>query len=130
MAKRTKKSEKAEKAKTKGTAKIMARSVDLSKEIRRAVDTGKIVFGSKQSEKSLLIGKSKLLIVASNAPELVKEKAAHQAGISGIPYLSFDGTGLQLGSICGKPFNILLMSVEDAGKSTIVTAVEKMNAGQ
>ncbi len=126
MAKRTKKSEKAEKAKTKGTAKITARSVDLSKEIRRAVDTGKVVFGSKQSEKSILMGKSKLLIVVSNAPELVKEKAVHQAGISGIPYLNFEGTGLQLGSICGKPFNILLMSIEEVGKSTIVTAVEKI----
>ena len=128
MARRTKKSEKAEKAKTKGKAKTTAKTVDLSKEIRRAVDTGKIVFGTKQSEKSILVGKSKLIIVASNAPDLVKESAVHKAAISGTPHLNFDGTGLQLGSICGKPFSILMMSIEDAGKSTIVSAAEKMNA--
>ena len=126
MAKRTKKSQKAEKAKSKGTAKTKAGSVDLGKEIRRAVDTGKVVFGSKQSEKSILVGKSRLLIIASHVPELLRESAVHKAAISGTPCLNFDGTGLQLGSICGKPFGILLMSVEEPGKSTIVNAVEKM----
>ena len=127
MAKRTKKSEKAEKSKSKGTAKTKATSVDIGKEIRRAVDTGKVVFGSKQSEKSILVGKSRLLIIASNVPELLKESMVHKAEIAGTPYLSFDGTGMQLGSICGKPFGILLMSVEEPGKSTIVSAAGKMN---
>jgi large subunit ribosomal protein L30e len=128
MAKKTQKSKKAESTKSKGKTKSTSvKTVDLGKEIRRAVDTGKVVFGAKQTEKSLLVGKSKLVIIASNAPELVMEKANHQAVVGGIPYVRFDGTGLQLGSICGKPFGILMMSIEDPGKSTVISAAEKMN---
>ena len=128
MAKKTQKSKKAERQKSKGKEKSIAvKTVDLSKEIRRAVDSGKVVFGTKQTEKSLLVGKSRLVIIASNAPELALEKVYHQASVGGIPKIKFDGSGLQLGSICGKPFSILMMSVEDPGKSTIIGAAEKMN---
>ena len=128
MAKKTQKSKKAESTKSKGKTKSApVKTLDLNKEIRRAVDTGKVVFGAKQTEKSLLVGKSKLVIIASNAPELVMEKANHQALGGGVPHIKFDGSGLQLGSICGKPFGILMMSIEDPGKSTIVSAAEKMD---
>lgn len=109
-------------ARAKSKEKASSKSADVSKEIRRAVDTGKVVFGRKETEKSLLVGKSKLIILSSNIPELVREKAVHIAEVAGVPHMEFDGTALQLGSVCGKPFGILVMSIEDAGKSNIVSA--------
>ncbi|AJF60329.1 MAG: 50S ribosomal protein L30e [Candidatus Diapherotrites archaeon] len=100
-------------------------AVDISKEIRRAVDSGKTVFGLKQSSKSVLTGSGKLLIVAGNTPAKIREKAIGEAGVSSIPVYEFNGSGLELGSVCGKPFTVSLMVVEDEGKSKVVEAVTK-----
>ncbi|HLC79658.1 MAG TPA: 50S ribosomal protein L30e [archaeon] len=94
--------------------------VDASKEIRRAVDTGKVTFGTKQAEKSLKNGSAKLIIVAGNAPLLSKEKLVSFAHMGRTPHYVFLGTGLELGSICGKPFNVSAMVIENEGKSKVL----------
>lgn len=100
-------------------------NADVSKEIRRAVDTGKVIFGAKESEKSLKNGSSKLLIIAQNAPKLAKEKLVLFADTSKVPVLDFEGTGLELGSVCGKPFTITSMVVQEEGKSRLLDAAKK-----
>ena len=99
--------------------------VDASREIRRAVDTGKVGFGTKNSEKSLKNGSAKLIIVAGNTPKLVKEKLAALAEISNIPHYEFGGSGVELGSVCGKPFTVSAMVVRDAGKSKVLEISKK-----
>ncbi len=98
----------------------MAESMDANKEIRRAVDTGKVVFGQRESEKSILKGEAQLLIFSGNIPKLEKEKLQAQAVVAGIPVYAFGGTGLELGSVCGKPFGILTMAVIEPGKSKVL----------
>ena len=93
---------------------------DVSREIRRAVDTGKVIFGAKQSEKSLKNGSGKLLVIAGNIPNLAKEKLVLFADVSKVRVLNFEGTGLELGSVCGKPFTITSMVVEEEGKSKVL----------
>ncbi len=94
--------------------------VETTKEIRRAVDTGEVIFGTKNSEKSLKNGSGKLIIVAKNLPKLVKEKLVSFADISKTPYFEFEGTGLELGSVCGKPFTLIAMVVLNQGKSQVL----------
>ncbi|MCR4335616.1 MAG: 50S ribosomal protein L30e [archaeon] len=94
--------------------------VDVSKEIRRAVDTGKVIFGTKNSEKSLKNGSGRLIIIANNVPTLAKEKLVSFAEIGKTPYHVFEGNGLELGSVCGKPFTISTMVILDSGKSKVL----------
>lgn len=94
--------------------------VDATKEIRRAVDTGTVVFGSKESEKSLKNGSTKLIIIAANAPRLAREKLVSFAEAGKTPHFVFSGTGLELGSVCGKPFTISAMAIEGEGKSRVL----------
>lgn len=95
-------------------------TIDANVGIRRAVDTGKVIFGEKQSEKSILKGKGQLIIISNNVPSLKKEKILELARIAGIPYYEFNGTGIELGSICGKPFVVSVMVVIDSGKSNVL----------
>ena len=98
--------------------------IDLNREIRRAVDTGKIVFGEKQTEKSLNAGKAEAVILAKNAKKNAREKIAHFAHTFKIPMIEFEGTGLELGAVCGKPFTISALAVAKAGKSKILSAAK------
>ena len=99
-------------------------AIDPNSEIRRAVDTGKVVFGEKQTEKSILKGKPQLIIISSNLPKLKKEKILEIAKVAAVPYYEFKGTGLELGSICGKPFVVSVMAVLNSGKSNVLNLVK------
>ena len=100
----------------------MAKTVkmDAAKEIRRAVDTGKVLFGTKGTEKSLKNGTAKLLVIAGNCPKLAREKLISYAEISRTPFYGLGGTGLELGSVCGKPFTVSAMVVQGEGKSKVL----------
>ncbi len=94
--------------------------MDANKEIRRAVDTGKVSFGLKGCKKSLLSGKGEIIIVCSNLPQNDKESLAHLAKVEGKKFFEYPENGLTLGSVCGKPFVISAMVVLDAGKSNVL----------
>ncbi|MBU0662500.1 50S ribosomal protein L30e [Candidatus Micrarchaeota archaeon] len=94
--------------------------MDAAREIRRAVDTGEVVFGEKQSEKSILKGEGELIIISANTPVRVKERAEGQARVSGMPIYGFAGSARELGAVCGKPFVVSVMAVKNAGKSKVL----------
>ena len=93
-------------------------AVDLNREIRRAVDTGEVVFGEKQVEKTLKKGEGEVVILTNNAPK--KAELKQLALLSGKKIVEFSGKGLELGSVCGKPFVVSVMLVKKAGKSNIL----------
>ena len=113
---------KAKAAKGKATAEqtTKAQGVEASREIRRAVDTGKVLFGTRSAEKSIKNGTAKLLVVAVNIPQLARDKLVSFAEIGKTPHYLFTGTGLELGSVCGKPFTVSAMVIEDGGKSKVL----------
>lgn len=94
--------------------------MEIDKELRRAVDTGKVVFGTEQVLKDLRDRKAKLILVASNAPALEKRKLEAFAKETEIQVIQSWFTNNQLGSLCGKPFGIAALSVRDEGKSKIL----------
>jgi len=93
---------------------------EAGKEIRRAVDTGKVLFGGKESLHSLKHGDGQLLVVTQNAPALDLEEMAHIASLANVPVYKFAGNGLELGNVCGKPFVISTLLVVDEGKSKVL----------
>lgn len=93
---------------------------EAGKEIRRAVDTGKVLFGGKESLHSLKHGDGQLLVVTQNAPTLDLEEMAHIASLANVPIYKFAGNGLELGNVCGKPYVISTLLVLDEGKSKVL----------
>ena len=98
-------------------------AIEINKEIRRAVDTGKVAFGYKQCQKELSKGNGELIIVSSNIPKNQKESIKHLADVEGKKVYEYKETGLVLGSICGKPFVVSTLIIIDKGKSK-VTEIE------
>ncbi|MEM4326688.1 MAG: 50S ribosomal protein L30e, partial [Candidatus Diapherotrites archaeon] len=78
-----------------------------------------------EAEKSIKNGTAKLLILTSNAPKLYKEKLVLLAEKAKVPTLNFEGKSNELGSVCGKPFSVSSMVIEDQGKSKIIEIVKK-----
>lgn len=91
--------------------------MDINKALKTAVTTGKVLFGFDQTMKAVKAGKAKLIIVSSNLPEkhlAIIEK--HEE----VPSHRFSGTNIELGSACGKPFSISVLSVLSEGESEIL----------
>lgn len=94
---------------------------DFEKEIRRAVDTGKVKFGYRNAEKNALIGKGKLLVISSGLSVQRMERLRYISGLSSIPIYESKKSALKLGSLCGKPFPVTAMVVLEQGKSRILS---------
>ncbi|UCE36947.1 MAG: 50S ribosomal protein L30e [Thermoplasmata archaeon] len=96
--------------------------MDINKALKTAVTTGKVLFGFEQTEKAVKAGKAKLIIISSNCPEkhvvLIDE-------YKNVPSHRFGGTNIELGSACGKPFSISILSVLNEGESEILALGQK-----
>lgn len=99
--------------------------MDVNKQIRMAVKTGKVDFGSKAAVSSATLGRAKLLILAKNCPQEVQDNIVHYAGQSGIPIYVFQGSSLDLGALCEKPFPVASMVVREPGDSEVLKLAEK-----
>ncbi|CDG64348.1 MAG: large subunit ribosomal protein L30e [Methanobacterium sp.] len=97
--------------------------MDVERGIRVAVDTGDVTLGSSKTIQALKLGKGKLVIIAENCPKEVAEDVTQYSQLSKIPIYTFQGTSVDLGSVCGKPFTVAAMMVNDPGDSTILEIV-------
>ena len=97
--------------------------MDVERGIRVAVYTGNVTLGSSKTIQALKLGKGKLVIIAENCPKEVAEDVTQYSQLSKIPVYTFQGTSVDLGSVCGKPFTVAAMMVNDPGDSTILEIV-------
>jgi len=94
--------------------------LDLNREIRQAVTTGKVILGPDKSLKGLKLGQAKLVILALNCDEIVRTDVERYAKLAGIPIHIYPGDSTELGLACGKPFLVNVMTVLDPGSSNIL----------
>ncbi|MGZ7048692.1 MAG: 50S ribosomal protein L30e [Methanobacterium sp.] len=94
--------------------------MDIDRGIRVAVDTGTVTLGSDKSVQALKLGKGKLVIIANNCPEEVREDVMYYSQLSEVPVYTYEGSSVDLGSVCGKPFTVATLIVKDQGDSTIL----------
>ncbi|MDR0900281.1 MAG: 50S ribosomal protein L30e [Methanobrevibacter sp.] len=94
--------------------------MDVDRGIRVAVDTGDVILGSEKSIQSLKLGNGQLAIVAKNSPKNILEDVEYYCKLSEIPFYTFEGTSVELGSVCGKPFTVATLVINDPGDSTIL----------
>lgn len=90
--------------------------IDLEREIGRAVETGNVVMGFRRTVKELKKGKVRLVIMASNSPEELKNRMRQIT-----EYVEFPGSNKDLGIVCRKPFSISTIGVIDPGTSNILS---------
>lgn len=89
--------------------------------LRLAVESGKVEFGARTATGS----KARLFVLAANTPQAVREKVSSYAKASEIPIIEFEGTSIELGSVCGKPFPVSVLSVHEEGSSNILELAKK-----
>ena len=91
--------------------------MDINKALRSVVSTGKVYFGINEAKKAVKAGQAKLIIISSNCPANYIEELTN---IKKVSTYTFKGTNMDLGSTCGKPFPIAVLTVVKPGKSNIL----------
>jgi len=92
--------------------------------IRLTVESGKVGYGYRDAIRNCSSKKTKLLILANNVLLEVSSKLKN-SNTSEIPFFTYEGSSLELGSICGKPYPVSVISVFDFGSSNISKFVKK-----
>jgi large subunit ribosomal protein L30e len=92
--------------------------MDLAHALKVALETGKVRIGVTETLEAVKTKKARLLIVTTSCPDasLRTERAFGK-----IPVYHYEGTAVDLGQACGKPFPISAMAVLDPGSSAILT---------
>ena len=97
--------------------------VDVNKQIRMAVKTGKVGFGAKDALASTSVARAKMIILANNCRDAEKGDILHYAEQGQVPIYTFPGSSLDLGAVCEKPFPVSAIVVREAGDSEILKLV-------
>ncbi len=88
--------------------------MDVKSEIKAAMEKGTAMLGAKSVIKAAKNGGVSKVICASNAPEIRKKLIKHYAEISGFEVIDFDGSSVELGRLCGKPFGVSLLGIKQS----------------
>ena len=86
--------------------------------------SGKYVLGTKSTLKTIREGKSKLVLISSNCPPLERAKVEYYAILGKVNVIHYAGTNVDLGTACGRYFNVSVLSIIDGGDSDIIKASE------
>ena len=95
--------------------------MDVNRALRTAVNTGKVFFGAEQTRKAVESGKAQLVVVSSNCPEKVLDELRRMKA----DVYRFNGTNVELGAACGKPFRILALAIKSPGEADITPLLPK-----
>lgn len=93
---------------------------DIKEKLPIAVKTGKVVIGSRKTLEKLLTGNPKLIITSGSCSIEMKERIVYYARLLGIAHVKIEGTTMEMGALCGKPFPASALAVMEAGDSKIL----------
>lgn len=99
--------------------------MSLDKAIAMAVKTGKVAFGAKTAIRSAKLRKAKLIVLAQNCPESIRRDIEYYCRLSKIPVIIYEGSSIDLGLACGKPFMVSALTIRDPGRSNILKVVKE-----
>jgi large subunit ribosomal protein L30e len=92
--------------------------MDLAHALKVALQTGKVQLGLTETLESAKAKKARILIVSKTCPDV---SLTGTKRYDKIPVYHYDGTALELGAACGKPFPISALAVLDPGSSAILS---------
>lgn len=91
--------------------------MDIARALKAAASSGEVRFGLAETRRSVRKGEAKMVVVASNCP--AKDEFE---GSRNLKTLTFQGTNVELGAACGKPFPIAALAIVSPGDSNILSA--------
>jgi large subunit ribosomal protein L30e len=93
---------------------------DLARDVRLAVDTGKVALGSREVDRAVLRNTAKVVIAAERARKDKLDDIIHMCAVANIRLLKFDATSNGLGTVCGKPYPVVAVAIIEPGNSNII----------
>ena len=92
--------------------------MDIGRQLKQGINTGKLVFGQRQTSSHCSKGEAKLVLVAANCPEsfINDLRNSHPS----VPIHQVTMVNRQLGAACGKPFPISSLCILDEGQSELL----------
>lgn len=85
--------------------------------------SGKYTLGYRSTLKTLRQGKAKLVIIATNTPQLRKSEIEYYAMLAKTGVHHYTGNNIELGTACGKYFRVSVLSITDPGDSDIIRSM-------
>jgi len=95
-----------------GTEDSAGFHMTVEKEVKDALKAKKVLLGTNSVIRGVKTGSVKTVIKASNSPENIMGDLSYYSKIGNISIENFNGNSKQLGELCGKPFNILLVGLK------------------
>ncbi|HYA69995.1 MAG TPA: 50S ribosomal protein L30e [Thermoplasmata archaeon] len=92
--------------------------MDLAHALKVALETGRVEIGLTETLAAAERKKARLLIVARTCPN---PKLTQERTIGKVPIYHYEGTAVELGQACGRPFPISAMAILDPGSSAILS---------
>ncbi len=92
--------------------------MDLAHALKVALETGKVRLGVHETLDAAEGKKAKLLIVTKSCPN---ERLKSERVYGKIPIYHYEGSAVDLGQACGRPFPISAMAILDTGSSAILS---------
>ena len=99
--------------------------IDVNKAITTTAKTGKIQLGASSALASAKSKKAKLILFASNCPQNIREDIEYYCKLSEVPVSAFKGDSTNLGALCGKPFDVCVLTIKEPGDSSILKITEE-----
>ena len=84
----------------------------LNEEIQAAIKNDKAILGYRESIKFIKLNQPKLVVISNNLPEQIKNEIQHIAELSNGKAEIFEGNSKELGTICGKPFPVSVLTIK------------------
>ena len=84
----------------------------LADEISQAVKANNTIIGYRESIKFLKTSPAQKIIVAKNMPENLRKEIEHNSKLAGTKIEIFEGSSVELGVVCGKPFPIGVLVIK------------------
>jgi large subunit ribosomal protein L30e len=94
-------------------------------ELRLALSTGRVQLGSNTAERELRRGRARAVILSSNIPEERANTMKSYGNLADIPVLQHNKDSMDLGILCGKPYPVSALIINDPGDSRILDLVEE-----
>jgi len=94
----------------------------MNSRLKLVMKSGKAILGYKASIKALRKQKAKMILIASNCPNLRKSEVEYIAMLAKTPLHHYSGDNTSLGTACGKFFNCSVLAIMDPGDSDILTS--------
>jgi large subunit ribosomal protein L30e len=92
--------------------------MDIAHALKMALATGRVKIGLRETRDSIRSRQAKIVIVSRSCPDPV---LLRESKVDGIPVYHFEGSAVELGASCGKPFPISSLAVLDAGSSNLLS---------